>query len=302
MVVKTMKRVLLRVADWVMNLFLSGVAVVVLWLVAQLFFYAAFTIPTDSMMPTLIAGDKIMVDKTVMGARLFDIMGAARGDSVTVHRVPALGHLDRDDIIVFNFPYVGPWDNIAMDPVTYYVKRCVALPGDTVEIRGCLYYINGRRAVTINNSSATRLALFIDSNCDNPDGIASRVVMQAFPNDSTVPWTVSDFGPMLVPGKGTTVRLNRQSATIYRNYIEWETGLKVTASGDSVFIGDRFTDSYVFVENYYFVAGDNVFSSRDSRYFGLLPEPFIVGKATRILTSRDRVSGRQRRERYFKAL
>lgn len=297
-----MKRVMLAVVDWAINLFLMGVAVVMVWFVAQLFFYASFTIPSDSMSPTLIAGDRIMVDKTVMGARLFDFIGALRGERVAIHRAPGLGGIDRDDIIVFNFPYAGYWDSIAMDMRTYYVKRCVALPGDTVELRGCMYYINGERTSSVNNSSAVRLADFIDSHIDNPGEIAREVVMMAFPNDSAVPWTVRDFGPLQVPGRGTRLQLDRQSATLYRNCIEWETGLKITVSSDSVFIGGHVACVYEFTTDYYFVAGDNVFNSRDSRYFGLLPEPFIVGKATRILTSRDRRSGRARHERYFKPI
>lgn len=126
--------------------------------------------------------------------------------------------------------------------------------------------------------------------------------MRAFPNDSIVPWTISDFGPLVVPAKGSEMRLNHITATVYHNLIEWECGQKLTVVGDSVIIDDKFLPSYTFKENYYFVAGDNVFNSQDSRYFGLVPEPFIVGKAAFILQSTDSRTGRKRSDRYFKHL
>jgi len=57
---------------------------------------------------------------------------------------------------------------------------------------------------------------------------------------------------------------------------------------DTVLQNDSAIHAYRFKENYYFVAGDKVMNSQDSRYWGLLPEPFIVGKAVRIWKSVDR--------------
>lgn len=297
-----LKPVFVRCFDWAMNIFLSLVVLAVLWFLAQLFCYATFTIPTDSMTPTLIPGDRIIVDKTVMGARLFDFFDALKGKQVRIHRTWGRKDVKSGDILVFNFPYAAMWDSIAMDIRTYFVKRCAATPGDTVEIRDCMYYVNGRYEASLNNDSAKRLADFLRRNSGHPETISQQVVTMAFPNDSTVPWTVSDFGPMVVPGTGTEIQLDSKTATIYRNYIEWETGKKLIFNGDSVYLGDEYRKCYEFDENYYFVVGDNVFNSKDSRYFGLLPEPFVVGKAAMILSSEDKFSGRKRKNRYFKTL
>lgn len=52
-----------------------------------------------------------------------------------------------------------------------------------------------------------------------------------------------------------------------------------------ILLGDSLIREYRFQENYYFVAGDKAENSQDSRYWGLLPEPFIVGRAVRIWKS-----------------
>ena len=59
---------------------------------------------------------------------------------------------------------------------------------------------------------------------------------------------------------------------------------------------------YTFLKNYYFTASDNVLSSQDSRYWGLLPEEYIVGKATRIFRSVNKHTGRERWNRFLKKI
>ncbi len=293
------KKVLLFIVDWIANIVIGIFTLIVLWFIAQLFFYAVFSIPTESMYPTLIPGDKIMVDKTVMGARLFDMFDALNGEEFKIHRSPGRGKLQSDDVIVFNFPYIAGWDSIAIDIRKYYAKRCVGVPGDTVEIRDCHYYINGVESEKLYNSSTERLEQFLSTYSDEPEMIRRQVVIKAFPNDTTVPWTISNFGPMFVPGKGSCINLDKTTATVYRNYIEWESGKKLLCEEDSVFLGGVAIDSYTFKENYYFVAGDNQFNSQDSRYFGLVPEPFVVGKAITIIYSINRYTGKKRSGRHF---
>ena len=292
------RAIVIKAIDWAMNLLLCSVAL--FRFVIQLLLYVTFSIPSDSMAPTLIHGDQIMVDKTIMGARIFDFFGALKGEQVKIRRIYGRDRLKNNDIIVFNFPYRSSWDSIAMDIRQYYVKRCAAIPGDTVEIHDCKYYINGVYEAQLNNVSAERLSDFMKSNEDNPQLVSQQVVVDAFPNDSVVPWTVREFGPMIVPSAGYKIQLDEQNATIFRNYIEWETGHKMVIKGDSVYLGGVYMTSYMFSENYYFVAGDDVFNSQDSRYFGLLPEQFIVGKVVMILYSEDKIRGKKRKERYFK--
>ena len=73
-------------------------------------------------------------------------------------------------------------------------------------------------------------------------------------------------------------------------------------STDGVMLGDSLITEYVFQKNYYFVGGDNVMYSQDSRYWGLLPEEYIVGKATRIWKSVDLQEDTIRWERVWKKI
>lgn len=289
--------------DWLVNIFLAVFGVAALWFLAQLFIYASFTIPTDSMEPTIIPGDRIYVDKTYMGARLFDIIGAAGGKKVDIYRSPGRNSLRQGDVMVFNFPYKTRWDSIALNVRVYYVKRCIGVPGDTVEIHDCSYYTNGKAVAGIAEKAADRLRAYFErydsARSDFPHPL---VVEMAFPNDSAVPWTVREFGPLIVPEKGHRIQMDSTSAIVYRNYIEWETGEKLSVNGDSVRLGGMPLNEYVFKENYYFAGGDNSFNSQDSRYFGLVPEPFVVGKASFIWKSVDKHTGRERKERKYKSL
>ena len=78
--------------------------VVVLFLM-QLFCFTSFRIPSDSMEPALKDGDRILVNKMIRGARLFDVFAALDNEDVTIHRMPGWGSFKRNDILVFNFPY-----------------------------------------------------------------------------------------------------------------------------------------------------------------------------------------------------
>jgi signal peptidase I len=67
-------------------------------------------------------------------------------------------------------------------------------------------------------------------------------------------------------------------------------------------LGDSIVREYQFKENYYFMAGDKGDNSRDSRYWGLLPESFIVGKAVVIWKSIDPVTSSIKWERTGKKI
>ena len=83
---------------------------------------------------------------------------------------------------------------------------------------------------------------------------------------------------------------------------EWEQKKKLTLHGDSVLLGDSVIHNYRFCENYYFVSGDKMVNSKDSRYWGLLPEPFIVGRAWLVWKSVSPNTGKMRWKRIFKRI
>ena len=71
---------------------------------------------------------------------------------------------------------------------------------------------------------------------------------------------------------------------------------------EGVYLGDSLIREYSFLENYYFMSGDNLEISNDSRHWGLVPEPYIVGVATRIWNSVDKFTGETRWDRVMKKI
>lgn len=250
------------------------------------------------MEPALLSGDNILVNKWIMGGRIFDISDAARKKDIKIFRLPGFGKIKRNDVLVFNFPYPGRWDSLGLNLKTYYVKRCVAVPGDTFEIRNALYKVRECSWVLGNAASQKDLQQILSLKRERDYGI----VMKAYPNDSSVNWTIKEFGPFYIPAKGTRVKMNAVNRLLYKNAIEWEQKKKTVQRGDSFLLGDSIIQEYQFEEDYYFVAGDKVMNSKDSRYWGLLPEKFIVGKATLIWKSVNLNTDEIRWNRIFKKI
>lgn len=281
---------------WVVNICYYSVLLFLIAMLVQVFCLTSFKIPSDSMEPSLLAGDKILVNKMRRGARLFNVFASLRGEDVDIYRLPALGKFKRNDVLVFNFPYQpARWDSICFDVMTYYVKRCIALPGDTLEIRKGFYHIRGVDEPLGNLAAQQYLSQLTDST-------AYGVVMQTFPWDSRLNWTIQEFGPLPVPAKGQLVQMDSLSYLLYRQLINWEQKKKLRAGEGKVYLGDSLITQYRFEQNYYFVSGDKMANSRDSRYWGLLPEPYIVGNAFLIWRSDDRATGKIRWERVFRKI
>ena len=264
-------------------------------LLMQTIAIASFRIPTDSMQPTLQPGDNILVNKSVMGARIFNIWDAAEEKEVEIHRLPGLGKVKRNDVLVFHYPYPHKNDSLSMHLLKYYVKRCIALPGDTMGIRKGYYYIKGINEPIGNIEAQKRIEKLQKEN-------ARGIVMDAYPWDKYINWTIQNFGPLHVPARGQTVVMDSTAVKLYRNLIEWEQKEKLTFQGEEVFLGDSLIQEYRFQENYYFMGGDYMENSKDSRYWGLLPEPYIVGVATRIWKSVDKSTGKIRWDRVMKKI
>lgn len=262
----------------------------------QVFVFTSFKVPSKSMEPTLTPGDYILVDKCSTGARLFNLLKAVNGEEVEIYRVPGWRKIRRNDVLVFNFPYPEKRDSMAFDVMLYYAKRCVGLPGDTLEIRNAHYRVRGVGETIGYVDGQDELQRVMDSG----EAKRMRLVTRSYPKDSALGWNIAEFGPLYIPRQGDNLPMNRKHALLYKHPIEWEQKKKLRMKGDSVWIGDSLINSYRFRESYYFMAGDKALNSRDSRYWGLLPETFIVGRVWRIWKSVDPVTGEMRWERIGK--
>jgi signal peptidase I len=109
------------VREWVESILVAFV----LAMIIRAFVVQAFKIPTGSMRPTLLEGDLILVNKFIYGAKI----------PFTDFRLPALRQPRRGDVVVFIYPE---------NPKKDFIKRLVALAGETVEIKEGEIYINGQ--------------------------------------------------------------------------------------------------------------------------------------------------------------
>ena len=290
-----MKYPFLKYADKLLSIAFCLCVLLVVYFFLQTTAIASFSIPTDSMQPSLLPGDNILVNKSIIGARIFNIWEAAEEKEVAIHRLPGLGKVKRNDVLVFHYPYPHKNDSLSMHLLKYYVKRCIALPGDTMGIRKGHYYIKGIDEPIGNIQAQKRIEKLQKEN-------ARGIVMDTYPWDKYIDWTIQDFGPLHVPARGQTVAMDSTAVKLYRNLVEWEQKEKLTYQGKDVFLGDSLIQEYRFQENYYFMGGDYMENSKDSRYWGLLPEPYIVGVATRIWKSVDKFTGKIRWNRVMKKI
>lgn len=258
----------------------------------------SFHAPTHSMTPTILPGDYGIVNKWKIGARIFDIPDAINGKKVKVYRLPGYGNIERNDIAVFNYPLTGK-DTVGMNMRTYYCKRIIAIPGDTVEIRDCRYRVRGIDGTLGFIPAQEGLAGWID-HTDDP---REHICYDTWPYDSVMGWTIRDFGPLFIPARGSEIAMTRENTLLYGRYIAWEKQCPAPVWRDGrAWIGDKPLDRYTFEEDYYFTAGDRAENSADSRYWGLLPEPMIVGTAAFIWDSLDHKTGKRRWNRLFTPL
>ncbi|NTV02140.1 MAG: signal peptidase I [Chlorobiaceae bacterium] len=236
--------------EWFEALIIAALVATVL----RLFVVESYRIPTGSMERTLLAGDFLFVNKYVYGPKV----------PFTEIRLPKVHDVRRGDIIVFKFP---------KDRSLNYIKRCVALPGDMLEIRQRRLFINGEQV------RLPQQAQFIGN--EMPPGLAD---FQIFPSLSD--YNKDNYGPIRVPRKGDVVRLNQATFPLYRDLIADE-GHEVSMIGARVYVDGMSQSTYTVGKNYYFAMGDNRDNSLDSRYWGFLPESDVVGQALMVYWSWD---------------
>jgi signal peptidase I len=246
------------------------------------------------MAPAIETGDYIFVNKLAYGGRIVKDRTYKRGKFES-YRVKGFCRIKRNDVMVFNFPYRQNWDTLCPDLRTYYVKRCVAVPGDTFLIENGIYRVKNCPDTLGNYDAQHRFAQL-------PEDQIDPVIYHTFPFDTNYNWSVRQFGPLYVPKRGDTLVIDAKNIALYRKLIVYESGRPVTAQHDTVYLGEEMLPFYVFRKNYYFMAGDWVSDSKDSRYWGLLPEDHIIGKASVIWQSKDMQTGKRRWERFFKKI
>ncbi|MEX9949914.1 signal peptidase I [Providencia sp. wls1914] len=230
-------------------------------LVVRSFIYEPFQIPSGSMMPTLLVGDFMLVEKFSYGLK----------DPITQTTLIETGKPNRGDIAVFKYP---------KEPNVDFVKRVIGLPGDKIiynpEAKELTIYPNcadnkctEKLPVTYGPLEPSEWTMVFENSSvvDNQYGNYQIPVDQAVPNNSLRQYGRSE----------TLDTVTHQILTI-NNYI---TQSKYVQPGLPL-------NEWIVPEKHYFMMGDNRDNSSDSRMWGFVPEQNLVGRAVFIWLSLDK--------------
>ena len=226
------------------------------------FVVASFEVPTGSMENEIMTGDFLFVNKFIYGGttpRTIPFTNVR----LPWFRVPAFRSVEQGDVIVFEWP--GYRDETQSAEFTFYLKRCVAMSGDTVQVRDRVLYINGRPAPRPRNMKFNTYTM-------RPAGEADPRI---FPPGSD--YNEDNWGPEVVPAKGDVIQVTPENIERWRTFIGREGHSVHVGPGGTVLIDGKASATYAVERNYYFGMGDNRDNSLDSRFWGYIPEENIVG-------------------------
>ena len=285
-------------------LLLYTIGFLAMGMIIKTFAYELFEAPGKSMEDTIFANDIVLVDKLTLKFRPVKL----------------------GDILVFRLAKGG-----------FITKRCLGTPGryirtiegeiylDEHPVRGAqtvkmkyLIQLSGKRNFhRFTDSANIRNRVYTDSaNCYTGNlSLREIQAINSYPytkkvrkiaNDSYPfvfnklypQWTLEDWGPLKVPGKGMVIVFNKNNYELYKQLLFDYESIKVQEVGGKYYVGDKEIKSYTIKNDYYFVMGDNRTTSVDSRYFGFVCGRFISGKIRAILFSR--LDGEFRWDRFFK--
>ena len=246
----------------VRDFFKDLVFVLVSFFFLNSFVLASFEVPTGSMENEIMAGDFLFVNKFLYGGttpRTIPFTNVR----LPWFRVPAIRSVERGDVIVFEFP--GQREEIQSPEFMFYLKRAVAISGDTVQVINRTLYVNGRPAPIPRNMKFNNMN-------GRPQGWADPKI---FPRDA--PYNEDFWGPMVVPKKGDTIALSASTFIRWATFIGREGHRARLDDRARVLVDGTPVTRYIVERNYLFGMGDNRDNSLDSRFWGFIPEESIVG-------------------------
>ncbi len=238
------------------------------------------------------------------------------------------GNVDSGRQLVLSDPDDYPLAVRPVDKRESYMKRCLAIAGDTLQIRDQVFYIDGKAQpfppesetyfqvqtkghpldetfmkeeykLDINDpddfrslDSANIYVVLLTWSAREKmlkDGFALKITPDidssgegVFPYDVIHHWTRDNYGPIWIPRKGATLQLTSENYTIYERAVRVYEGNKLEMKDGKILLNGREESKYTFKMDYYWMIGDNLHGSQDSRYWGFVPEDHVIGKASLI--------------------
>jgi signal peptidase I len=390
-----------ELGEWVSSIAFAIIAATLV----HTYFMQPFTIPTSSLEKSLLVGDYLFVSKFHYGARVPSTVIAApmvhdslpftgtasylKSPQLPYTRLPGLQKIKNNDIVCFNWPAdslatmwgdnSGKYTYKPVDKKTNYVKRCVGIAGDSLEMRDGYFYINGKKnelpyraklqfyytfeckkpisqstypkflldnertrvykilseywnndkvqaaikkngslskigsdslytevAGGVNPQFAERLKMINVENKININLTEEEVARlekypltisvtkinhgvdnAIFPHVEKLQWSQDNFGPIYIPKKGATVKINSESIPFYKQIIKNHEYNDLAINGDDIYINGEKADTYTFKQDYFYLIGDNRHNSLDARYWGYVPFDHVLGKPVMVWFSWD---------------
>lgn len=257
-----------KTKEFVLSLFYALLAAMAI----KTLFLEAYRVPTGSMETTINIGDFLLVNRAVYGIQ------TPRNIPFTSIELPYMTLIpgkdpERYEVIVFEYP--GDRDVLKNPELVNYIKRCVGVPGDVIQVVDKVLYVNGKEFKRPPHIQYTGENRYNFNNHMMPKNFVEEGI---FPKG--MPWNADNWGPFQIPKKGQTINIDVNNVDIWATTINREFGKEVvTVQGNQVLINDKPVNSYTFQKDYYFAMGDNRDNSADSRYWGLVPRDKIIGRA-----------------------